>query len=125
MIQISRQQFEAIVWAAVDELPQNLRTQMQNIEIEVRFSPSNEDRAYAAVPDDETLFGLYQGIPLTQRDTHYELVMPDLITIFQRSHEESCHTLVELHNEVARTVRHEIAHHFGISDARLDELGAY
>ena len=125
MFHISRQQFEAIVWAAVDELPQHLRDQMQNLEVEVRFSPSREDRADTDAPEDEVLFGLYQGVPLTERDTHYGLVMPDLITIFQRPHEDACNTLDELRAEVARTVRHEIAHHFGISDERLDELGAY
>lgn len=125
MIHVSRQEFEAIVSAALDELPRPVLAQLRNVEIEVRFSPSNDDRRYASVPDGETLFGLYQGIPLTERDRHYDMVMPDLITIFQRPHEEDCDTLDALRAEVARTVRHEIAHHFGISDERLDELGAY
>lgn len=125
MIHVSRQEFEAIVSAALDELPRPLLAQLRNVEIEARFSPSKEDLSYAEAPEHETLFGLYQGIPLTERDTHYGMVMPDLITIFQRPHEEACNTLEELRAEVARTVRHEIAHHFGISDERLDELGAY
>jgi predicted Zn-dependent protease with MMP-like domain len=125
MIHVTRQEFEAIVSAALDELPRPLLAQLRNIEIEARFSPSKDDLDYAEAPDGEMLMGLYQGIPLTERDTHYDMVMPDLITIFQRPHEEACNTLEDLHAEVARTVRHEIAHHFGISDERLDELGAY
>ncbi len=125
MIHVSRQEFEAIVSATLDGLPRPVLAQLRNVEIEARFSPSKDDLGYAEAPDGETLMGLYQGIPLTERDTHYDMVMPDLITIFQRPHEDACNTLDELRAEVARTVRHEIAHHFGISDERLDELGAY
>ncbi len=125
MIHVTRQEFEAIVSAALDGLPRPVLAQLRNVEIEARFSPSKDDLVYTETPEDATLFGLYQGTPLTERDTHYDMVMPDLITIFQRPHEEACDTLAELRAEVARTVRHEIAHHFGISDERLDELGAY
>ncbi|MGQ9814314.1 MAG: metallopeptidase family protein [Candidatus Roseilinea sp.] len=130
MIRVSRRQFEQIVLEAIEHLPQHLREAIHNVEIEIRPAPTREDFDYAAksgdpVPDDETLFGLYRGIPLTERGASYDLVLPDLITIFQRPHEEACDTLDDLKAEVAITVRHEIAHYFGIDDDRLEELGAY
>ena len=122
---VSREQFEQLVWDAVDELPASLRSRISNLEIEVKAYPSAEDLEYANVQHPLDLFGLYRGVPLTERTTHYEMVTPDLITIYQRPHELSCSSLDELRQEVRRTVRHEIAHHFGIGDDRLDELGAY
>jgi len=77
------------------------------------------------VPAGETLLGLYEGVPLTERTTHYGLVLPDKITIFQQPIEDMCASEDELRAEVAHTVVHEFAHFFGISDERLHELGAY
>jgi len=122
---VSREQFEQLVWDAVDELPASIRNRISNLEIEVKAYPSAKDLEYADVQHPLDLFGLYRGVPLTERTTHYEMVTPDLITIYQRPHEVSCSSLDELRQEVRRTVRHEIAHHFGIGDDRLDELGAY
>ncbi|MCS7060763.1 MAG: metallopeptidase family protein [Anaerolineae bacterium] len=130
MIRVSRRQFEQIVRETIEALPAHLREAIHNVEIEIRSQPTRDDFAYAAeageeAPEGETLFGLYRGIPLTERSSSYDLVLPDLITIFQRPHEEACNTLEELKEEVAITVRHEIAHYFGIDDNRLEELGAY
>jgi predicted Zn-dependent protease with MMP-like domain len=71
----------------------------------------------------ETLLGLYEGVPLTRRSRHYGLVAPDKITIFQKPIESICRNDAETVNRIQRVVLHEIAHHFGISDARLKELG--
>ena len=128
-MRIGRKEFERIVQEAVEQLPPQLRGAIHNVEIEVRLKPNAEDcdyaDAYDDTPEDEDLFGLYRGIPLTERGSSYDLVLPDLITIFQRPHEDACATMAELKEEVAITVRHEIAHYFGIDDDRLDELGAY
>jgi len=124
-MRVSQAQFEKLVWEAVAELPESLRAQISNLAIEVKVLPSPDDLAYANAEDPLGLLGLYRGIPLTERTTHYDLVTPDLITIYQRPHEVMCETLDELRAEVRRTVRHEIAHYFGISDERLDELDAY
>jgi len=124
-MRISRRQFEQIVEQAIEQLPPPLRQAIHNLEFEIRSVPTAEDLDYADTPDDEDLFGLYRGIPLTERGAAYDLVLPDLITIFQRPHEDACDTLEELRQEVGVTVRHEIAHYFGIDDDRLDELGAY
>lgn len=123
MVRISRKDFEQMVWDAVDALPEHVRSRINNLEMQVEVAPAPED--LEDMDDDETLFGLYEGTPLTERDGGYDMALPDLITIFQAAHEQECDTLDELRAEVARTVKHELAHHFGISDERLDELGAY
>jgi predicted Zn-dependent protease with MMP-like domain len=73
-----------------------------------------------------TLLGLYEGVPLTQRNTYYGNVIPDKITIFQKALEEKCGTdEIKLRREIEKVVRHEIAHHFGIDDDRLREINRY
>lgn len=125
MVKVSPEQFEQLVWDAFDALPEPLRVRISNLEIEVKPEPDDDDLDEAEGDHPDDLFGLYRGVPLTKRDTHYDMALPDLIIIFQHAHQLECDTLDELREEVARTVRHELAHHFGISDDRLDELGAY
>ena len=96
---------------------------LDNVAIVVADWPSEDDIAEAGIGPDDTLFGLYSGIPLTQRTSSYGLVVPDKITIFQGPLEEACRTLADLEAEVRVTVIHEIAHHFGIGEERLRELG--
>lgn len=113
-IDISRAQFEELVNDALDQIPDELFELMVNVVIEV------EDTA----PDgDPHLLGLYEGIPLTERDSSYSMVLPDRIRIFREPILGICDTLWQVIDEVHVTVVHEIAHHFGISDARLHELG--
>lgn len=125
MIKVTTEVFEQCVWDAVDALPAFVQSRMSNLEFEVRYQPTPQELGRHAAGEYGDLFGLYHGVPLTQRTTHYELVAPDLITIYQRAHERHCNTPAQLREQVAHTVRHEVAHHFGISDERLDELGAY
>jgi len=73
----------------------------------------------------QTLFGLYEGVPLTERSSHYGMVLPDKITIFRQPIEAYCRSEEEIRQMVRRTVLHELAHHFGIPDQRLRELGVY
>lgn len=124
-MQVTTEVFEAIVAAAVDGLPEYFHEKMQNVEILLADWPSGQDLAAVGARGQSTLLGLYSGVPLTQRTHGYSLVTPDTITIFQRPIESRCHTRDELVALVRRVVIHEIAHHFGISDARLRELGAY
>ena len=128
MFKVSREEFEAMVQEAVDELPEALRERMSNVAVVVKDQPSRSDLhdAHRVGEDDpDGLFGLYRGVPLPKRGFHYDRVLPDLITIYQSTHEWECDSLEELRDEVRITVRHEIAHHFGIDDDRLEELGAY
>jgi predicted Zn-dependent protease with MMP-like domain len=101
-----------LVADALDELPEEFRSRLSNVEIVV------EDQ-----PDHETLLGLYHGIPQTKRGSGYAGVLPDLITIYRLPIEARARTPEQLAHDVRRTVWHEIAHHFGISDERLRELG--
>lgn len=128
MIRVSREAFEALVKEALDELPEGLRAQMSNVAIVVRDYPTRADIHRArelGEEEPEDLFGLYHGIPLPDRGFYYDKALPDLITVYQDAHEWECDTLEELREEVRITVRHEVAHHFGIDDDRLEELGAY
>ncbi len=120
--------FEELVWTAFEDIPQAIRARLNNVVIEAKDAPDDDDLDAADYDDDvlpHDLFGLYIGVPLTRRTHAYEMITPDMIYIYRRAHMRKCHTLDQLRAEVKRTLRHEIAHHFGIDDHRLEELGAY
>ncbi len=111
--------FEEIVENAVEGLPPELTELIENVAILVEDWPERETAlAYGG----ETLYGLYEGVPLVQRGTSYHGALPDRITIF-RGPLERDFPPEELEEQVRVTVVHEIAHHFGFDDDRLDELG--
>ena len=120
---MDRERFEQLVAKAVDSLPEELLDRMENLDIIVADRPTHEQLAILGEDPENTLLGLYEGVPLTERSMHYGLVMPDKITIFQQPIEAMCRSDTKIIAEIQRVVRHEIAHHFGISDARLEELG--
>jgi predicted Zn-dependent protease with MMP-like domain len=122
-MRLRRRRFEALVRQALATLPPDLRHMLDNVAIVVEDWPSEDELALAGLGLDETLLGLYIGVPLTERTSGYTLALPDKIVVYQGPLEESCHTTAELVKEVRTTVIHEVAHHFGISDARLTELG--
>lgn len=124
-LKISARQFEKLVAAALDELPEFFRARLENIEVLVADRPTPAERREAELEPDELLLGLYQGVPLTERTGDYGLVPPDTITLYRLSFMEVCDTPEEMAAEIQQTVKHEIAHHFGISDDRLHQLGAY
>jgi predicted Zn-dependent protease with MMP-like domain len=112
-VDVSRERFEELVGEALDGIPPELGRLMDNVAVVVAEGSSGSG-----------LLGLYQGIPLTSRNAAYNgMVMPDRITIYRRPIVERCHTEEELVRQVRITVVHEVAHHFGIDDARLTELG--
>lgn len=119
-----RARFEALVVEAIDELPDDILAMLDNVEIVIADAPSAHQLDEAGDLDDgEMLLGLYEGIPLTDRTGAYGLVLPDKITLFQGALESVCPDETTLRSEVRVTVIHELAHHFGISDRRLRELG--
>jgi predicted Zn-dependent protease with MMP-like domain len=123
---IPRDQFEQLVAEALDDLPPFFQEKMDNIEVLVQARPTRHDRFTAGVGSGQLLLGLYHGIPLTERTGAYNLVLPDTITLYQIPIERVAGTDPEaIRAQVRHTVIHEIAHHFGISDDRLRELGAY
>jgi predicted Zn-dependent protease with MMP-like domain len=118
------EEFETIVIEALDSLPEEFARHLENVEIQVEPRPTREHRRAARLRPGQTLYGLYQGVPLTERFGGYPM-LPDLITIFQEPLERDFRGRDELRAQVRRTVLHEIAHFFGISDRRLHELDAY
>ena len=119
-------EFEKLVVAAVAGLPVYFQEKLENIEILVAPWPSQGEMRRARLRPGSLLLGLYQGIPLTERTHYYNLVPPDTITLYQGPIEMVAGRDKEsIRKQVTHTVIHEIAHHFGISDDRLHELGAY
>jgi predicted Zn-dependent protease with MMP-like domain len=115
--------FEELVADAVEALPEEFQERLENVDVVVEDLPTRAQLRHAEVGKDMTLLGLYEGIPLTGRQSNYGMVPPDKITIFKRTIEEKCGSNDdEIKAEIGRVVRHEIAHHFGIGDARLDEI---
>ncbi len=121
----SSEEFEQLVVQALDELPEFFQQKLQNIEVVVADKPTPAELRSVGLGPGRLLLGLYQGVPLTKRTSHYGLVLPDKITIYHLPIEQVCRTRAQMIRQVQRTVKHEIAHHFGISDDRLRELGAY
>lgn len=122
----SEPEFEQLVSEAVNSLPPYFLEKMANIDIVTREWPSAETLRRMNISSRYGLLGLYEGIPLTRRTGGYMLVAPDLITIFQGPIEHFAgNNPDKIKKQVRRTVIHEIAHHFGISDERLHELGGY
>ena len=116
MIEDDAVAFERLVDDALDELPEDIRGVMSNIAVTVEDEP----------PPGQPLLGLYQGVPLGRRGPYYAGALPDKITIYRGPIERMTGGNAELlRRQVRRTVLHEIAHHFGISDVRLVELDRY
>ena len=124
-LKFSFEEFEQLVVQALDELPEDIRKHLDNIEVVVSGWPTAAERKSVGLKPNQLLLGLYQGIPLTKRGNRYGLVLPDKVTIFQGPIEQICRTRQQVVRQVQRTVKHELAHHFGISDDRLKDLGAY
>lgn len=117
---MDRERFEWLVARAVEDLPEEFLARLQNIDVVVEDHPTLGQ--LDEVGHGQTLLGLYEGVPQTKRGRHYGLVPPDKITIFQKPIEASCKHDAEITAEIRRVVKHEIAHHFGISDARLRQI---
>jgi predicted Zn-dependent protease with MMP-like domain len=111
MIDVPLDRFEALVAEALDGIPEELGHRLENVAVMVDDSPPGG------------LYGLYEGIPLTRRSNYGGMAMPDRITIFRQTILRHAATEDAAVTLVRRTVIHEVAHHFGISDARLRELG--
>ncbi len=119
---MDRESFERLVARVVDDLPEEFLLRLENIDIVVEDRPTPDQLLHLELEHGETLLGLYEGVPRTERGWHYGLVPPDKITIFQRSIEAKCRYGGNISAEIQRVVKHEIAHHFGISDARLRQI---
>jgi predicted Zn-dependent protease with MMP-like domain len=121
---MDRDKFEKLVVQAVESLPDEFRDKLANIDVVVEDRPSPAQLKQAELKKGFTLLGLYEGVPLTRRHTGYGMVAPDKITIFQNSIEAkfSGASDPDIQAEIQKVVLHEIAHHFGIGDARLKQI---
>jgi len=117
--------FESLVVEAVESLPWDFRRKLENIDIVVEDEPTPEDGKAAGSKGRDLLMGLYQGVPLSKRTHFYGNVLPDKITIFKNNIERICRTDDEIKETVRRTVIHEFAHYFGISDEHMRSSGTY
>ena len=119
---MQKETFEELVAGAVSGLPQEFSELLDNVEIFVEDWPSREQLKSVGLKGRYELLGLYEGTPITHRDQGYNLVPPDRITIFQKPLEAQCGSAGEIKREIVRTVKHEIAHYFGMDEDRLHEI---
>lgn len=113
-MQISESEFESVVDDALDAIPEAIFARLENVAVLIETEPP---------PGMPELLGLYEGVPLTERDASWMGSLPDHIRVFRGPLQRMCRDREQLTREITVTVIHEIAHHFGISDERLHQLG--
>lgn len=122
MISVGNEQFDAMISKAMDELPQQYIAGLKNVVIVYKDEPTAEQRHRQSLQAWQTLFGLYEGIPLTRRGNGYNLVLPDKITLFKLPLQQASGTIAELQEHIKRTLWHEIAHYYGLGHERIHQL---
>ena len=120
---MASRRFARLILKALSDIPSPFRESLANVDIVIKRRPSRADLRYAGASKGEGLYGLYEGVPMTERGSNYGLVLPDKITIFQEPLEADFPDESELVQEVRKTVLHEIAHFFGMSEESVEELG--
>jgi predicted Zn-dependent protease with MMP-like domain len=113
-VEVSDEEFEGLVTEALDGIPPELASLIDNVVVLVEPEPP---------PEDPDLLGVYDGVPLTERDSTYTFLPPDRILVYRSPLLRMCESTEELVEEVRITVVHEVAHHFGIDDEALHDLG--
>lgn len=121
-IHITDEQFDKIISEQMDKLPQKYVEGLNNVAILYEDEPSPEQRAKLKLRCNETLLGLYEGIPMTKRTAGYNLVLPDKITLFKKPLLAKSRSLEEFKEEVRHTLWHEIAHFYGLDHDRIHKL---
>ena len=119
---MNRRRFEALVEKALRRLPRPFKDKIANIAVVVEDWADDETLADVGVEPPDTLYGLYRGIDLTQRDSSYGNVLPDTIHIYQGPIEEDCADEAEMEELVRDTVIHEIGHYFGLDDETMERI---
>lgn len=122
MIDISDEQFEQLINESMDELPQEYIKGLKNVAVTYDDEPTPEQREKLKLTCHQTLYGLYEGIPLTKRNGSYSMVLPDKITIFKLPMLHTSQNLAELKKQVKHTLWHEIAHYYGLDHDRIHAL---
>lgn len=120
---IGIREFRKLAAQALQDVPEEFLEKLENVEVWVEEEPDPEMLEELGLGSPETLFGIYQGQPLGEQSFFQAPVLPNRITLFRRPILEVCRSREEVAEQIRRTVVHEIAHHFGFSEARLQELG--
>lgn len=122
MIDISQSDFEAIVSQAIDSIPDKYFEHIKNVAFVTEDEPTREQRQKLQLRNNQSLFGLYEGIPITKRSSGYNMVLPDKITVFKYPIQMMSNSLEELVAQVKKTVWHEVAHYYGLDHLQIHEL---
>ena len=122
MITVGNKQFDAMITKAMDELPQQYIVGLNNVVIVYEDEPTSEQRRRQNLQAWQTLFGLYEGIPLTRRGSGYNMVLPDKITLFKLPLQNASANIADLQEHIKRTLWHEIAHYYGLGHDRIQQL---
>lgn len=122
MVEVTDNQFEKIVSEAIDAIPPQYRDNMKNVGFVIEDNPTPEQREKLHLVNGMTLYGLYEGIPLTRRTGNYSGVLPDKITIFNEPIKNQAISIEELKEIVKNTIWHEVAHHFGLNHGQIQKL---
>lgn len=117
-MRISMEEFETLVEKALDDLPEEFAELLENVAVTIEDEPDPEDREALGMGEDDELFGLYQGMPLTERGSFYQ-ELPDRVVIYRGPIVRVCQSRREVIREVRDTVVHELGHHFGLSDEEM------
>jgi predicted Zn-dependent protease with MMP-like domain len=121
---MERERFEQLVVRAVETLPEEFKSRLENVDVVVEDRASQRQLNSAKLKNPNQLLGLYQGVPQTRRGVRYGMVVPDRIYIFQKPIEAICRSEREIELRITEVVRHEIAHHFGTDERTLRQIEA-
>jgi len=121
---MTRARFERLVADAIRLIPARFRREMQNLALVVEDEPDDDLLEAMEIEPPDTLYGLYQGTPLTERGATWGNALPDVITIFQRPIEEDCEDDDEIRLAIGETLIHEVGHYFGLSEDEIEEIEA-
>lgn len=119
MIDVTDEQFKQFIADALDAIPEKYASHMKNVAIVWDDEPSPEQRERLHMSDGALLFGLYEGVPLPRRGGQTNIGLPDKITIFKVSMQQTSRSLAELREQVRRTIWHEVAHYFGLNHEEI------
>lgn len=123
---MEQREFENLVIKVLDGLPKIFKDKLENIDITIEDEPNMDTIKALGLGSKGHLLGLYQGVPLKARTHYYGMVLPDKITLYKANIERSCkRTGQDIYKKISHVIQHEIGHHFGISDQRLEDLGVY
>ena len=119
---MERERFEALVTRAIENLPPEFRSKLENVDVAIEDWPTPKQLSQVKLSHPSQLLGLYQGVPQTRRGRGYGMVLPDKISIFQKPIEAQCRSDKEIEAKIGEVVRHEIAHHFGTDEKTLRRI---